>query len=58
MMVAEGGESKELPHTIKFLDLGKRYDVRLSEENLTPVGEGVGTWLCSHVHVTTKSSTR
>lgn len=57
-MVAEGGESKELPHTMKLLDLGKRDNVRLSEEKLTPAGEGVGTWLCWHVHVTTKSSTR
>ena len=31
VMVAEDAQSKELPHTIKLLDLGKRYDVHLSE---------------------------
>lgn len=55
VMVAEDGESKELPHTIKLLDLGKRYNVHLSEEKLTTVSEDVGTW-CWHAHVTSKSS--
>ena len=30
VMVAEDAESKELPHTIKILDVGKRYDVHHS----------------------------
>ena len=30
VMVAEDAESKELPHTIKLLDLGKRYNVHLA----------------------------
>ena len=54
-MVAEDAESKELPHTIKLLDLGKRYNVHLAEEKLTTVSEETGTW-CWHVHITTKSS--
>ena len=37
MMVAEDAESKELPHTTKLLNLGKRYNVHLSEEKLTAV---------------------
>ena len=55
VMVAEDAESKELPHTIKLLDLGKRYNVHLSEEKLTTVSEETGTW-CWHVHIATKSS--
>ena len=31
VMVAEDAESKELPHTIKLLDLGKRYNVHLAK---------------------------
>ena len=54
VMVAEDAESKELPHTIKLLDLGKRYNVHLSEK-LTTVSEETGTW-CWHVHVMAKSS--
>ena len=43
-MVAEDAESKELPHTIKLLDLGKRYyNVHLVEEKLTTVSEVTGT---------------
>ena len=55
VMVAEDAESKELPHTIKLLDLGKRYNVHLAEEKLTTVSEETGTW-CWHVHIATKSS--
>ena len=50
VMVAEDAESKELPHTIKLLDLGKRYNVHLAEEKLTTVSEETGTW-CWHVPV-------
>ena len=58
-MVAEDAESKELPHTIKLLDLrnAKRYNVHLAEEKLTTVSEETGTW-CWHVHIETKSSKR
>ena len=55
VMVAEDAESKELPHTIKLLDLGKRYNVHLAAETLTTVSEDTGTW-CWHVHIATKSS--
>ena len=55
VMVAEDAESKELPHTIKLLDLGKRYNVHLAEEKLTTVSEETGT-SCWHVHIATKSS--
>ena len=44
VMVAEDAESKELPHTIKLLDLGKRYKAHLTEEKLTTVREEAGTW--------------
>ena len=56
-MVAEDAESKELPHTIKLLDLrnAKRYNVHLAEEKLTTVSEETGTW-CWHVHIAAKSS--
>lgn len=54
VMVMEDAESKDLPHTIKLLDLGKRYNVHLSEK-LTTVSEEIGTWGW-HVHVTSKSS--
>ena len=47
--------SGDLPNTIKLLDLGKRYNVHLSEEKLTTVSEEIGTWGW-HVHVTSKSS--
>ena len=53
-MVVEDAESKELPHTIKLLDLGKRYNVHLAEEKLTTVSEETGTW-CWHVHVATRA---
>ena len=52
--VEEDGESKSLPHTIKMLDLGKQYNVRLSLETLTTVSEERGTW-CWHVHRRTRS---
>ena len=55
VMVAEDAESKELPHTIKLLDLGKRYNVHLAEEKLTTVSEETGTW-CWHVDIATKCS--
>ena len=55
VMVAEDAESKELPHTIKLLDLGKRYNDHLAEEKLTTVSEEAGTW-CWHVRTTTKSN--
>ena len=42
MMVAEDSESKELPHTIKLLDLGKRYNIHPSEKKLTTVSGEVG----------------
>ena len=54
-MVAEDAESKELPHTIKLLDLGKRYNVHLAGEKLRTVSEETRTW-CWHVHIATKSS--
>ena len=54
VMVAEDAESKELPHTIKLLDLGKRYNVHLSEDTPTTVSEETGT-RCWHVHIATKS---
>ena len=54
-MVAEDGESKELPHTIKLLDLAKRNNVHLAEEKLTTFSEETGTW-CWQVHIATKSS--
>ena len=48
VMVAEDAESKKLPHTVRLLDLGKRYNVHLAEEKLTTVSEkikhGVGMW--------------
>ena len=53
--MAEDAESKELPRTIKLLDLGKRYNVHLAAETLTTVSEDTGTW-CWHVHIATKSS--
>ena len=55
VMVAEDAESKELPHTIKLLDLGERYSVHLAEEKRTTVSEETGTW-CWYVHIATKSS--
>ena len=55
VMVAEDAESKELPHTIKLLDLGKRYNVHLAEEKLTTVSEETGTWCC-HVRKERKRS--
>ena len=54
-MVAEDAESKELPYTIKLLDLGKRYNVHPAEEKLITVSEETGTW-CWHVDIATKSS--
>ena len=54
VMVADDAGSKELPHTIKLLDLGKRYDVHFTEK-LTTFIEEVGTW-CWHAHVTAKGS--
>ena len=54
-MVAEDAESKELPHIIKLLDLGKRYNVHLAGEKLTTFSEETGTW-CWQVHIATKSS--
>ena len=56
MMVAEDAESKELPHMIKLLDLGKRYNVHLSEK-LTTISEEIGAW-CWHVYLATQSSER
>ena len=50
-MVTQDAESKELPHTIKIPDLGKRYNVDLAET----VSKETGTW-CWHVHIATKSS--
>lgn len=37
--IAEDAESKSLPHSIKVLDLGKQYNVNLSQEVLTTVRE-------------------
>ena len=37
--LAEDAESKSLPLTIKMLDLGKQYNVRLSKDTLTTVGD-------------------
>ena len=55
VMVAEDAPNKTLPHTIKLLDLGKRYNVHLYEDKLKTFSEEAGTW-CWHVHVTAKSS--
>ena len=56
VMVPEDAESKELPHTIRLLGLGKRYKVHLTKEKpSTAVCEEVGTWGW-HAHVTAKSS--
>ena len=55
VMVAEDVESKDLPHTIKLLDMGKRYNVYLAEEKITTVNEETPTW-CWYVHIATKSS--
>ena len=52
--VAEDAENKMFPHTIKMLDLGKQYNVRLSQETLTTVSEERGAW-CWHVHQRTRS---
>lgn len=52
--VAEDGPSVGLPHTIKMLDMGKNFNVHLSEARLTTVEEAAGTW-CWHVNVTSKS---
>ena len=51
--MTQDAESKELPHTIKIPDLGKRYNVDLAET----VSKETGTW-CWHVHIATKSSKR
>ena len=53
-MVAEDAESKELPHTIKLLDLGKRYNVHLRKKKLTTISEEIGAW-CWHAHLATQS---
>ena len=50
MIAAEDAESKELPHTIELLDLGKRYTVHLAEDKLSTVSEETGTW-CWHVYI-------
>ena len=55
VVVAEDAESKELPHTIKLLDLGKRYNVHLSKKKLTTISEEIGAW-CWHVHLATQSN--
>ena len=52
--VVEDGPSVGLPHTIKMLDMGKNFNVHLSEARLTTVEEAAGTW-CWHVNVTSKS---
>ena len=52
--LAEDAESKSLPHTIKMLDLGKQYNVRLSKETLTTDQEQRRAW-CWHVHERTRS---
>ena len=54
VMVAEDAPNKALPHTIKLLDLGKRYNVHLYEDKLKTCSEEVGTW-CWHVHETAES---
>ena len=40
--VAEDGESKQFPHTIKMLDMGQQFNVHLSKEKLTTLGEEAG----------------
>ena len=54
VMVAEDALNKALPHTIKILDLGNRYNVHLYEDKLKTCSEEVETW-CWHVHETAKS---
>ena len=56
MTVAEDAQSKEVPHTVKLLDLGKRYNVHLSEEKLATISAEIRNFWCWHVHVTAKSS--
>ena len=58
VMVAEDAESKKLPHTIKLLDLGKRYNVHLSKKKLTTISEEMGAlrWhVCTPANRVTKS---
>ena len=52
--VEEDAESKDLPHTIKMLDLGKQFNVKLSASTLSTVSEERGAW-CWHVHRRTRS---
>ena len=52
--IAEDAEIKSLPDTTKMLDLGKQYNVNLSQDTLTTDGEERGDW-CWHVHQRTRS---
>ena len=52
--IAEDAEIKSLPDTTKMLDLGKQYNVNLSQDTLTTDGEERGDW-CWHVHRRTRS---
>ena len=54
VMVADDAPNKALPHTIKLLDLGNRYNVHLYEDKLKTFSEGIGIW-CWHVNETAKS---
>lgn len=57
--VVEGVAGRENSHTIKLLDMGRRINVKLKEENLTTdnLVQDAGTW-CWHVHVTGKDANR
>lgn len=53
--IAEDAENmNNLPHATKMLDLGKQYNVHLSDEALTTIGEDEVAW-CWHVHRITRS---
>ena len=50
MGLQEGAAAQQRPHTLRMLDLGKRYNVHLMPENLNASRNRVGDW-CWHVHV-------
>ena len=50
----EDARNQAFAHTIKLLDLGKRYNVHLHKDKLKTFSEEIGTW-CWHVHITAKN---
>ena len=42
VLIAGDAESESLPPTIKMMDLGKQYNVHLSQKTSTTVGEKRG----------------